>query len=259
MFMLLNIAILAAIRIAIVAEFILEYDDVVIRGWTVLGLYLAFILLPTLAICTRRLNDAGRSGWCLLVLIIPFIGAILLLVWLCEPSQAYEIRDRDYTPYTPPRAATPNIHPNISIMEAAGSASWDAVRCLVREGDYVDAKDKNGYTPLIYAAVSGNLEMVKFLHRNGANFGARDYEGKTALSWAAAMGHLDVVKYLHQNGANIHSRDNSGKDPIFWAIIQQHLEIITYLHEHGADINIQDYNGNDGLMHLLKHLKKRND
>ena len=41
---------------------------------------LAF-LVPTLAAGVRRLHDTGRSGWYYFIILIPLIGAILLIVW----------------------------------------------------------------------------------------------------------------------------------------------------------------------------------
>jgi uncharacterized membrane protein YhaH (DUF805 family) len=41
------------------------------------------LLLPSLAAAVRRLHDTNRSGWWLLIALIPLIGAILLLVWYC--------------------------------------------------------------------------------------------------------------------------------------------------------------------------------
>lgn len=38
--------------------------------------------LPSLAVAVRRLHDTGRSGWWLLILLVPLIGAIVLLVFL---------------------------------------------------------------------------------------------------------------------------------------------------------------------------------
>jgi uncharacterized membrane protein YhaH (DUF805 family) len=43
-------------------------------------------LLPQLAAATRRLHDTGRSGWWQLIGIIPLIGWIVLIVFLCEKS-----------------------------------------------------------------------------------------------------------------------------------------------------------------------------
>ena len=41
------------------------------------------LLLPSLAVGVRRLHDIDKSGWWLLIVIIPIIGWVLLLVWVC--------------------------------------------------------------------------------------------------------------------------------------------------------------------------------
>ncbi len=38
-------------------------------------------LLPSLAVGVRRLHDTGRSGWWLLLLLVPLVGMIVLIVW----------------------------------------------------------------------------------------------------------------------------------------------------------------------------------
>ncbi|MFE1312136.1 DUF805 domain-containing protein [Streptomyces sp. NPDC058755] len=45
-------------------------------------------LLPALAVTVRRLHDTGRSGWMILIGIVPLIGSIVLLVFYCSDSQA---------------------------------------------------------------------------------------------------------------------------------------------------------------------------
>lgn len=40
-----------------------------------------FVLVPTLAVGARRLHDTGRSGWWLLIGLIPIIGTIILIIW----------------------------------------------------------------------------------------------------------------------------------------------------------------------------------
>ena len=39
------------------------------------------VLLPSIAVGVRRLHDLDRSGWWLLLGLIPLIGAIVLIVW----------------------------------------------------------------------------------------------------------------------------------------------------------------------------------
>ena len=44
-------------------------------------------LLPTIAVCVRRLHDTGKSGWFYLTVLIPLVGGILMLVWMCTDSE----------------------------------------------------------------------------------------------------------------------------------------------------------------------------
>ncbi len=44
-------------------------------------------LLPGIAAATRRLHDTNRSGWWQLIVLIPFIGLIVLIVFLAQESK----------------------------------------------------------------------------------------------------------------------------------------------------------------------------
>ena len=48
------------------------------------SLFALGLILPFITVLTRRLHDTGRSGIRALFLFIPFIGGILVLVWLCK-------------------------------------------------------------------------------------------------------------------------------------------------------------------------------
>jgi uncharacterized membrane protein YhaH (DUF805 family) len=52
------------------------------------GLYSLAILIPSLAVGVRRLHDTGRSGWWLLIGIIPLIGPIILIVFFVQDSMS---------------------------------------------------------------------------------------------------------------------------------------------------------------------------
>ena len=45
------------------------------------------MLIPGLAVAIRRLHDVGRSGWWLLLVLIPIVGWIILIVFMAAPSQ----------------------------------------------------------------------------------------------------------------------------------------------------------------------------
>ncbi len=43
---------------------------------------LAF-LVPSISVSIRRLHDIDRSGWWLLLVLVPIIGWLVLLIWEC--------------------------------------------------------------------------------------------------------------------------------------------------------------------------------
>lgn len=45
------------------------------------GIYSLAVLIPTLAVTFRRLHDIDRSGWWILINLVPLIGTIVLLVF----------------------------------------------------------------------------------------------------------------------------------------------------------------------------------
>jgi len=56
------------------------------------GIFLAIIgilalFVPSLAVTVRRLHDTGKSGWYYFVSLIPFVGGIILIVFLATDSE----------------------------------------------------------------------------------------------------------------------------------------------------------------------------
>jgi uncharacterized membrane protein YhaH (DUF805 family) len=51
------------------------------------ALYSLAVLIPSLAVSVRRLHDTDRSGWWLLVALVPVIGIIVLLVFAFQEGQ----------------------------------------------------------------------------------------------------------------------------------------------------------------------------
>ena len=54
------------------------------------SLYTLGVLLPSLAVLVRRLHDTNRSGWWLLISLLPLIGVLVLLVFCLQDSQPGE-------------------------------------------------------------------------------------------------------------------------------------------------------------------------
>ncbi|MEV8097586.1 DUF805 domain-containing protein [Kitasatospora sp. NPDC085879] len=68
------------------------------------GLYGLAVLVPSLAVGVRRLHDTGRSGWWLLIGLIPLIGGIVLIVFAATEGQP-EVNAYGPSPKAIPAAA----------------------------------------------------------------------------------------------------------------------------------------------------------
>ena len=53
------------------------------------------LLLPSLSLGVRRLHDINKSGWYILLALIPIVGVIILIVWFCKES---EMQPNQYGP-----------------------------------------------------------------------------------------------------------------------------------------------------------------
>ncbi len=60
------------------------------RHHTLENLYALFILIPGITVSVRRLHDIGKSGWMLLISLIPIIGTIWIIVLLATEGEYKE-------------------------------------------------------------------------------------------------------------------------------------------------------------------------
>ena len=77
--------------------FVLTFIDIMIGTYDAVaeigligGVFVLFMLIPLLAASVRRLHDTDRSGWWLLIALIPLIGAIVILVFTLQDSKPGE-------------------------------------------------------------------------------------------------------------------------------------------------------------------------
>jgi uncharacterized membrane protein YhaH (DUF805 family) len=52
-------------------------------GSAIIGLYVLAVIIPSIAVTVRRFHDQDKSGWFVLLAFIPFIGSLILLVFMC--------------------------------------------------------------------------------------------------------------------------------------------------------------------------------
>ena len=83
MYALINMVIVFVVEIAGFAM-IKNAAGMILLG--LLGIYCLATLIPSLAVGIRRLHDTGKSGWWLLIGLVPFVGFIVLLIFLVQDS-----------------------------------------------------------------------------------------------------------------------------------------------------------------------------
>ncbi|MBT2394085.1 MULTISPECIES: DUF805 domain-containing protein [Streptomyces] len=54
------------------------------------AVYSLVVLLPGIGVSIRRLHDTDRSGWWLLISLVPFVGVIILIVFLASEGKSHE-------------------------------------------------------------------------------------------------------------------------------------------------------------------------
>lgn len=78
--------------------------DLLFGSYGTLGtLYSLATLLPSLGVTVRRLHDTGRSGWWLLVCLIPLIGVIVLIIFTALEGESAANRYGAAPSTMPPR------------------------------------------------------------------------------------------------------------------------------------------------------------
>ena len=105
------------------------------------------------------------------------------------------------------------------------------VKDLVEQGADVNAKDKNGNTPLHRVSMYGDIDIVEYLVEQGTNVNAKDKNGNTPLHWASVGGHTGVVKYLVEHGADVMAKSKDGNTPLHEAKHYEYTGVKKYLEE----------------------------
>ncbi len=117
----------------------------------------------------------------------------------------------------------------------------------------VNARNNDGQTPLISAAVLCNLESIDMLLKSGADVNATDLHGNTALTNAAGIIHTRMISFkvneervtatvnkLLNAGANIKAKiQHEGADALLLASREGHTEVVKLLIKAGANVNIK--------------------
>ena len=157
-------------------------------------------------------------------LLLTTIAAVVLVG--CGESQLPE----------PPTAKAPDI----SIHEAAIDGNIEAVKQHLAAGTNVNAKSRNGKTPLLLAAYRDHKEIVELLIAKGADVNVKDKVGWTPLHSAVGQGHKEIAELLIAKGADMEAKDVGGLTPLHFS---ETKEIGELLIANGANVNSKSNKG----------------
>lgn len=119
----------------------------------------------------------------------------------------------------------------------------------------INAQDKDGTTPLMYAIKEGKTEATIRIIESGADIKDKDKSGYDALlyavSYAVEDGRLEIIKSLIDKGADLESKDLSGTTPLILAANNSPspyaTDVIKLLIKSGANINAKNLEGETAL------------
>jgi len=136
---------------------------------------------------------------------------------------------------------------------AAQTNCFAVVEQVLARGQDVNAKDRQGNTPLHMAAESAEKpEMVELLVAKGADVKARNNKGRTPLHGPFWRTGPPKAELLIAQGADVNARDEEGLTPLHLAARMGLPELAQILLANGAQVNAQDKNGVSPVYEALR-------
>jgi ankyrin repeat protein len=133
-----------------------------------------------------------------------------------------------------------------ALMVSVYSGNIPILKELINHGAAIDYKDHSGLNSLMIACYLGKHEFVDLLTDN-KTIEEKDKDGYTPLIYASNAGKIDCVNKLLQLKADVNATDNDNSTPIMFAAQHGYDSIVNVLLINGADKNIK---GNHGLTAL---------
>ena len=134
---------------------------------------------------------------------------------------------------------------------ATGRGQLEAIKVLLDTYHVdVNVRNNNEGTPLHVAASQAQPEAARILIAHKALIDARTKDGATPLHFAAfkgrKAGHIEAARILLENKADPNAQMNNGATPLSMALQRQNTELISLLRQYGAKGSQQNRQG--GMM-----------
>ena len=85
----------------------------------------------------------------------------------------------------------------------------------------------------------GYTDISDLLLANKADVNARDRDGNSPLHFAAFNDHKDIADLLLAKGAAVNAKTDKGVTPLHWAAMKGHKDVVELLLANTADVNAQ--------------------
>jgi len=125
------------------------------------------------------------------------------------------------------------------IIKAAKAGDVLKVKALLEtDASMVEARDKDGSTPLHCACWKGHLEVAALLVHYGADVNAQnqnEHWGTTPLHAAAHANQPAIAQLLIDHGADLKAQDAAGKTPMHHTTFHKAMAAAKVLQKYGAD------------------------
>ena len=124
--------------------------------------------------------------------------------------------------------------------------NFDLISHCLRSGSSVDKLDKDGRSPLHYAAKIKNKKILLALLLNSKKLDIYSREKyMTPLHCAALEGNIEYADMLVSMGSDINKKDLHGNTPAHIAAIKNNKDFIDFLVSKDADLSIKNNKGKD--------------
>lgn len=110
------------------------------------------------------------------------------------------------------------------------------LRRALDAGFKINAKQTDGMTALMVAAVVGSAESVRLLLAAGADVSAKNHQSITALGWAVTRDSTEASLALIEAGADVNTQDEAGFTPLASAVERRRTAQVSALLAHGAKL-----------------------
>ncbi|XP_040217366.1 fibronectin type 3 and ankyrin repeat domains protein 1 isoform X1 [Rana temporaria] len=130
-------------------------------------------------------NGSGKNS----MMLACFSGHLDVVQYLRTQGASWETRDKSGC---------------TAMHSAVDGGHVTVIQWMINDGCEVDSRDRHlKWTPLMrVSAVTGNTDIARSLIRAGAEVNAKDRDGKSPLMVAALNNHEDLVRLLIESGAD---------------------------------------------------------